>query len=285
MDLAGAYQEIDKRLSRIDFPLLFRGFHRFPFALYDETRAYFDGEMTDKPAEFLGNTSVLFRGMHTAIWNLAELTMDFDTLTAKIVHEMLHAYQNSSGETRWADERAALVKYRYEAANVSARLGEADAMEKCLSEYAPETFTRLLALRRARADRFPYAYDYESRIEQIEGSAHFVELAALAQLDPEKAASCWERLFSELSDPARRRALYRNPKRGCVNAWTIGPGKRGNASKKRSKRASSFWTEITVSSRLTYMTRFGTDSMLCCPASSAISKGRRISRQTKNCFP
>jgi len=203
MDLAGAYQEIDKRLSRIDFPLLFRGFHRFPFALYDETRAYFDGEMTDKPAEFLGNTSVLFRGMHTAIWNLAELTMDFEMLTAKIVHEMLHAYQNASGETRWADERAALVKYRYEAANVSARLGEADAMEKCLSEYAPETFTRLLALRRARADRFPYAYDYESRIEQIEGSAHFVELAALAQLDPEKAASCWERLFSELSDPAR----------------------------------------------------------------------------------
>ena len=88
MDLTGAYQEIDKRLSRIDFPLLFRGFHRFPFALYDETRACFDGTMIDKPAEFLGNTSVLFRGMHTAIWNLTEHTMDFDTLTAKIVHEM-----------------------------------------------------------------------------------------------------------------------------------------------------------------------------------------------------
>lgn len=203
MDLAGAYQEIDKRLSRIDFPLLFRGFHRFPFALYDETRAYFDGAMIDKPAEFLGNTSVVFRGTHTAIWNLAEHTMDFDTLTSKIVHEMLHAFQNASGETRWADERAALVKYRYEAANVSARLEEADAMEKCLSEYAPEAFSRLLALRRARADRFPYEYDYESRIEQIEGSAHFVELAALAQLDPEKAALYRKRLFSELSDPAR----------------------------------------------------------------------------------
>ena len=61
MDLAGAYQETDKRLSRIDFPLLFRGFHRFPFALYDETRAYFDGAMIDKPAEFLGNTSVALR--------------------------------------------------------------------------------------------------------------------------------------------------------------------------------------------------------------------------------
>ena len=203
MDLAGAYREIEKRLSRIDFPLLFHGFHRFPFALYDETQAYIDGEMIDKPAGFLGNTSVVFRGMHTAIWNLADHTMDFDTLTAKVVHEMLHAYQNASGKTRWADERAALVKYRYEAANVSARLEEADAMEKCLSEYAPEVFSRLLALRRARADRFPFAYDYESRIEQIEGSAHFVELAVLAQLDPEKAALCWKRLFSELSDPAR----------------------------------------------------------------------------------
>ncbi len=114
--------------------------------------------------------------------------MDFDTLTAKIVHEMLHAYQNASGETQWADERAALVKYRYEAANVSAHLEEAAAMEKSLSEYAPEAFSRLLALRRARADRFPCAYDYESRIEQIEGSARFVELAALAQLNTEKAA-------------------------------------------------------------------------------------------------
>ena len=102
-----------------------------------------------------------------------------------------------------ADERTALVKYRYEAANVSARLEEAEAMKKCISEYAPEAFSRLLALRRARADRFPYAYDYESRIEQIEGSAHFVELAALAQLDPEKAELCRKRLFSELSDPER----------------------------------------------------------------------------------
>ena len=98
MDLAGAYQEIDKRLARIDFPLLFRGFHRFPFALYDKTQAYFDGAIIDKPAELLGNTSIVFRGMHTAIWNLAENTMDFDTLTAKVVHEMPHAYQNASGK-------------------------------------------------------------------------------------------------------------------------------------------------------------------------------------------
>ena len=203
MDLAEAYRESEKRLSGIDFPLLFRGFHRFPFALYDETRAYTAGEMIDKPAEFLGNTSVMFRGAHTAIWDLTGNTYDFDTLTSKIVHEMLHAFQNASGETRWADERAALVKYRYDAENISVRLEEADLMEKCLSEYAPDAFSRLLALRKARADRFPYAYDYESRVEQIEGSAHSVELAALAQLDPEKAALFRKRLFSELSDPAR----------------------------------------------------------------------------------
>ena len=203
MDLAGAYREIEERLSRIDFPLLFRRFHRFPFAVYDETRAYIDGEMIDKPAGFIANTSVLFRGKHTAIWDLTGNTKDFDTLTSKIVHEMLHAYQNASGETRWADERAALVKYRYEAVNVSARLEEADAMDKCISADAPEAFSRLLALRRARADRFPAAYDYESRVEQIEGSAHFVELAALARLDPEKAALRRKELFSELSDPAR----------------------------------------------------------------------------------
>ena len=75
------------------------------------------------------------------------------------------------GEARWADERAALVKYRYDAVNLSARLEEAVCREKCLRGNDPETFFRLLALRKARMERFPYAFDYEARIEQIEGTA------------------------------------------------------------------------------------------------------------------
>ena len=203
MELAYAYQQVKERLDQLDFSALYRGFSRFPFALYNNEKTYINGEYIDKPAGFLGNTSVLYNGTHTAIWQLGEEEWDFDVLAAKLAHEMLHAYQNAVGEKRWADERTALVKYPQDAANVSARIEEAACMEQCLSENAPEAFARLLALRKARMERFPFAYDYEARIEQIEGTAHFVELAALKQLNGDKAKERWRRLFAELRDPKR----------------------------------------------------------------------------------
>ena len=203
MELSRAYREIEKRLQKIDFHSLYRGFSRFPFAVYNDTQACIDGKTVDKPGEFIANTAVKYNGMDTAIWYLIEESYDFDVLTSKIVHEMLHAYQNASGEKRWPDERAAMVKYRYEAANIGARLEEAACMRKCLEEEDPAAFARLLGLRKTRMERFPYEYDYEARIEQIEGSAHYVENAALAQLDPTKAAQGQERMFKDLANPVK----------------------------------------------------------------------------------
>jgi len=203
MELSRAYREIEKRLQKIDFSSLYRGFSRFPFALYNETQAYIDGKTVDRPGEFIANTAVKYNGADTAIWHLIEKTYDFDVLASKIVHEMLHAYQNACGEKRWADERAAMVKYRYEAANIAIRVDEAACMRKCLEKEDPAAFDRLLSLRKARMERFPYEYDYEARTEQIEGSAHYVENAALAQLDPAKAAEKWEQMFNDLVDPTK----------------------------------------------------------------------------------
>ena len=203
MELEQAYRRVEERLDRIDFPGLIRGFYRFSFALYDDAKAYTGGASIDKPANFIGNTSVQYNGAHTAIWYLPDEPADYDVLASKIVHEMLHAFQNASGEKRWADERAALVKYRYDEDNLSARLAEAECMRECLTGDAPEAFARLLSLRKARMTRFPFEYDYEARIEQIEGTAQYVELAALAQLDAAKAERRREELLSELADPSR----------------------------------------------------------------------------------
>ena len=203
MELEQAYREIETRLDRIDFSSLFHGFHRFPFALYNETQAYMDGRYFDKPDSFMGCTSIRYNGKDTAIWNLSDHLSDPDVLTSKIVHEMLHAFQNASGEKRWADERAALVKYCYEEANFAARLEEAALIRECLAGEKPEAFARLLQLRRARMDCFPFVYDYEARIEQIEGTAYFVEHEALAQLDPAKADKSWTEMIEGLADPAR----------------------------------------------------------------------------------
>ena len=201
--LEQAYCQIEARFDRLDFSALFRGFHRFPFALYDDSHAFINGKTIDKPAGFLGNTSVKYNGEYTAIWKLEEGAQDWDVLASKLVHEMLHAFQNASGETRWADEREALAKYRYDETNFSVKLTEADCMRHCLTEHSSEDFERLLRLRRARRERFPYEYDYEARIEQIEGTANHIELAALKQLDETKAKQRWEALFTDLSDPSR----------------------------------------------------------------------------------
>ena len=203
MELIRAYREIEARLEKLDFGALFRGFSRFPFILYNDTQACAGGENFEKPAEFLGNTSIRYNGEHTAIWQLGDGDPDFDVLASKIVHEMLHAFQNASGEKRWADERAALVKYRYDALHISARLEEAACMRRCLEGEDPEAFRRLLSLRRARMERFPYEYDYEARIEQIEGTAHYVENAALAQLDAAKAEAGRRSMLDALEDPER----------------------------------------------------------------------------------
>ena len=203
MELAQIYHQVEERLDKLDFAALHCGFHRFPFALYNDAKAFIDGKLIDRPAEFIANTSVLYHGAHTAIWFLTEEPGDRDVLASKLAHEMFHAFQNESGETRWADERGAFIRYRYDAVNITSRLEEAACMQSCLLREAPESFTRLLALRKARLERFAYEYDYEARIEQIEGTANAVELAALEQLDPEKAQRRRQRLWSELLDPAQ----------------------------------------------------------------------------------
>ncbi len=201
MDLKEAYEQIEERLDRIGFEALHRGFSRFPFAVYDGTRAYTREGYIPKPAEFIANTAVRYNGEYVAIWSLTENHYDEDVLASKLVHEMLHARQRAAGDTRWADERGAMVKYRCDERNLTARLREAELMRECLTADAPEAFARLLRLRKARMEAFPYEYDYEARIEQIEGTAHHVELNALRQLDAGKAEARWEQLFGQIADP------------------------------------------------------------------------------------
>ena len=203
MELSYAYAQVLSRLERLDFSALFRGFHRFPFALYNDTEAFFCGERIGRPEGFIANTSVMYKGEYIAIWNLMEDKYDFDVLASKLAHEMFHAFQNVKGEKRWANERAALVKYRYEEANFAAKMEEAACMRRCLSGFDREAFERLLALRKARMDRFPFAYDYEARIEQIEGTANYVELEALSQLDEGKGEKRKKEALDEISDPTR----------------------------------------------------------------------------------
>ena len=203
MELKTAYDAVKTRLDTLDFSSLWRGFRPMRFALYNGEKCFFDGAYVEKTDEFVANTSIVYRGENIAIWNLMEEPEDMDALASSLAHEMFHAFQRLSGESRWADEMEALERYRYDPDNISARLAETERMRAILSGDGGESFAQLLALRKARAERFPYEYAYESRIEQIEGSANYVELRALSQLDAEKGKRGWERALTRIAQPQR----------------------------------------------------------------------------------
>lgn len=115
---------------------------------------------------------------------------------------MFHAFQNASGESRWPDEKEALLHYQYSSDNLSAKLQEAKLISALLNGDSSADFKTLLHIRKQRAQKHPYEYDYEARIEQIEGSANYVEMRALEQLDPAKAQAKWNGALIAVLDPA-----------------------------------------------------------------------------------
>lgn len=202
MKLPDIYAEIQKRLDKLDFSTLWNNFRPFRFALYTDTECFFDGRYIEKTAEFYANTAIIYNGEPIAIWQIQDDEANYDALTAGIVHEMFHAFQLSSGERRYADEMDALLRYSYTAGNLSMKLAEAQLIRRILEDNDAEAFPALLQLRRARRDACGYEYEYEAKIEQIEGTANYVELQALTQLDTAAGRSAWQSLLARITQPA-----------------------------------------------------------------------------------
>ena len=136
------YNRVRERIDAIDFGALWEGFHPVRFALYDETKCFFDGRYIEKTEEFYANTSsIIYNGENIAIWNLTEEPADINVLAASIVHEMFHAFQIECGEKRYPGERRALLEYHYSAENLSAKLQEAELMRAILGSF--KLFCRL----------------------------------------------------------------------------------------------------------------------------------------------
>ena len=68
---------------------------------------------------------------------------------------------------------------------------------RAILEGGEKKFSELLSIRKLRKKLFPRQYDYETRVEQIEGTANYVEFLALMQIAPEKGKS---RLLKMLDD-------------------------------------------------------------------------------------
>lgn len=202
MDLSLIYREIKQKIDMVDFPSLWNGFHPVKFALYNENKCFFNGHYIEKTDKFLANTSIEYNGGHIAIWNINEEPEDMDSLAASIIHEMFHAFQMISGECRHPNEMEALFNYHYSAENISIKLHEAAMMRDILIDGNDAVFPQLLNLRKYRKEKFPSEYDYEARVEQIEGTAKYIELGALSQIDEEKGKTRWQQTLDKIADPA-----------------------------------------------------------------------------------
>ena len=104
-------------------------------------------------------------------------------------------------ECRFPDELDALYNYEYNDDNLSIKLEENKLINELIDNYNPQTLNELLSLRKYRFNNFSYNYKYESSIEQIEGTANYVELMVLKQLSNdlylEKLNSLKERIINK----------------------------------------------------------------------------------------
>lgn len=214
------WQAVDRRLERIDFAALWPGFQRCPFALYGEGRACLEGELRPRPQEFLGNTALEFEGRYIAIWNADEPSPDLEELTADLVHEMFHAFQFSRGESRFADELAAL-DYPQDVENFNCKLTEDRLLVRAFRtgnlDEKRSLLSRFRALRDRRESLIGGAVQFEYLPETVEGMAEYVGTRALAALSPAKYQRRLERHLAPLAAPTpllldvRRMAYHVGP--------------------------------------------------------------------------
>lgn len=200
MNLEEIYYGIKKIIDTVDFSLLWDGFIPLRFAVYNGEKCFFDGKYIPKTDEFIANTAIMYNDEYIAIWNVIE-EVDLEVLASKMIHEMFHAYQMQNNESRFPNEIDALVKYNYSDENFSVKLEENRLLSRLIGNFNEADFRRFLSLRKYRLLNFEYEYRYESAIEQIEGSANYVELNALKQISEEKYNHKISGMLSEICDP------------------------------------------------------------------------------------
>lgn len=200
MDLEYMYHRVKEALSLLDFNAIWPGFEPLKFALYDNEKCFYDGRFIEKTDEFCANTSILFHGEQIAVWMMQE-QLEVPVLASKIVHEMFHGFQNLNGWDCMLNEMKALYRYNYDAVNLTLKMRENELLLSLLESYDLDRFNELVSIRKLRSIKFPYEFDYECRVEEVEGTANYVEWQALKQLDENRAAALTRRMRELMLKP------------------------------------------------------------------------------------
>ncbi len=201
MNLEKAYQEVYQLITKVDFSKLWNNFQPIPFAIYNENQCFFAGKYIEKTEAFIANTAIDYQGQIIAIWRLEEED-NYEILASKLIHEMFHGFQMRNQESRFPNEMDAIYNYQYLDQNLSLKLEENKLIVDLINQFQLKNFTKLLGIRQYRYQTFPYEFNYEAKIEQIEGTANYIELQALKQLSESLYLKKRNQMLDKIIQPA-----------------------------------------------------------------------------------
>lgn len=215
------------------------GFTAVPFILYDDKNQVAIG--TEWPEHYtqeqegvwvaegfdpqlMGNTSIIYHGVHVAIWDTRTWpeNLDISKAASSIAHEMFHAFQHTNMNIPWANELL-LPQYPHSARSVALVIEENELLAEILANPDKTSIEKCLrnifALRKQRefeigADFF----EYDKRCESIEGTAAYVEIRMMAIVE---GKTPYESATSYLPVLMNNSKLLNNYRHRCYTAGLI----------------------------------------------------------------
>lgn len=186
--LQSYYDLVAARLDQVDFPAIWPGFHQSAFALYNAETVCYAGREFPRPPDFRGNTAISWQNRPLAIFYL-EGQPDPDRLAAGLVHEMFHAFQQESGESRFPQDLLLLfspsppqaLAWKWRAGQFLAK-----AVDRCVSRAEAFLLLKHFCGARRQSRQSNPGFQQECLAETIEGMAEFAGLQALRALSLKK---------------------------------------------------------------------------------------------------
>ncbi len=186
MDLIEAYHEVNDILDTLDFEALFKGFHKYRFALYNSKEIVLDGMVIPYQDEFRGNTAKKYEEEYIAIWNMEfDPVEDIERLAYLLVHEMFHCHQFMNKTTDYPSDLD-LLNYPDDIENFTKKYNENRYLANAYELRCNTMMRRFVCIREKRYKKYPSMVREEWKVETVEGMAEYIGLKALERINPEK---------------------------------------------------------------------------------------------------
>lgn len=218
------HSAIAQRISTLDFTALWPNFSPCSFALYTDELIALDTQVIPYSPEFIGNTTIPYNGEQIAIWNIPDDFQDdsdvLDNLAGGIVHEMFHAFQVTSGDTRYPNDLK-LMCWEPTLQELQMRRTEifalVNAVTQPIVQLAEESLVHFATARFERLKLADNGLCEELAIECLEGLAEYVGMKALRQLN----SMAWEEKYQKHLETCLNEEAHLSPRTSGYAAGTL----------------------------------------------------------------